>query len=189
MPRKARVSEINGRTADYARFWPVLLIPALSLGWYLGSALTDLTSAPSGAKPRPSLFATTPRSVWKFNPAEHKGFVITSNGASITTGEGAAILRGDSTPTGYQFVSDPIQVRIGAAMRLTWKVRAASGRMAVGVMNGHTGQWIHTMLLTDKAIDAEFVPNGTVVVIMVVNDNSASEPPIAELGPGELVVK
>lgn len=187
MPRKARVFATNGRTAVYARFWPVLLIPALSLGWYLGSAMADLTSDLTDA--RPSAFAMTPRSVWKFNPAEHKGFVITSNGASITTGDGMAILRGDSTPTGYQFVSDPIQVRIGAPMRLTWKMRAASGRMAVGVMNGHTGQWIHTMLVTDKAIDAEFVPNGTVVVIMVVNDNSTSEPPIAELGPGELVLK
>ncbi|MFM9941386.1 MAG: hypothetical protein ACKVP7_18030 [Hyphomicrobiaceae bacterium] len=162
----------------------MLLLPATALGWFLASVLLDAERA--AAPEAPKVTAAKVAMLWQFTPAERKGFAITTNGADLTTGESKAVLRGDLTPTGHQLVSDPIPVAKGKPLRLLWKTRALSGKTAVGLMDARAGVWINAILISDKDIDVEFVPPSDLVQIIVVNNNSGREPPIAELGPARL---
>lgn len=186
MSENDRVVQHGGGDASYARFWPVLLLPAVALGWYLGSFLTDLASPSSGAQSRSPAVASKAKVLWKFDPAVHKDYVITSNGANLAKGEQVAILRGDTSPTGYQFISSPISVKSGQAVRLTWHLKAMSGVMAVGLVDGNTGIWVGKSRITDKPIKLDLVPTGNQVFVMIANDSPDTTSPVAELGPAEL---
>jgi hypothetical protein len=189
MSRKDKVMQYDSSEGSYLRYWPILLLPALALGWFLGELLVDVASSPSPASPRAVGPAALRQALWKFNPADPKGYAITSNGAGLTTGDGKAILRGDRTPTGYQLISDPIQAVKGKPLRLSWKVRAVSGKMAVSVLDGFTGVPLRTAAIADQAIELDIVPNDAQIFVLIVNDNSGIEPPVVELGPASLLVK
>lgn len=179
------------------RLWPVALLPAMAVGWYIGTLIVDMTAGAPVMPPKsqatapgaPAQKAPATGVVWDFHPGRHAGFTITSNGAKYEQGDKAGVLRGDNTAAGYQLISSPIQVVPGKGFRVQWKARMTSGSMAIGVMDAVKGVWIDAITIGNQDIDARFTAPGDRVLIIIVNSGIPDQMPVAELGPARVTLE